>query len=84
MDYTVSVYHDHRNAVSIYQSVAAAGVSSNVNKKYSLSFNGAATGELTSQGNGFLNSTTNPKNPKLCVNRPAQGDAKTPYGCWEE
>ena len=31
MDYTVSVYHDHRNTVVVQQAEAAAGKSANVN-----------------------------------------------------
>ena len=63
----------------MYQSVAAAGVSANVNKKYSLFFNGAAPGETTDAGkNGFYNSNTTPINPKFCTDNAN----RTPYGCW--
>lgn len=81
MDYTVSVYHDKRNAVTVKQAEAAAGKSANVNQAYSLFYDGNAPGETTTTGkNGFLNSGTTPINPEFC----AKDNVGNRLGCWSQ
>jgi len=65
MDYTVSIYHDKRNTVTINQANANSNAptdnvrTSNVGKQYALFFNGAAPVETTNAAAGPLNRASN-------------------------